>query len=145
MSMGDEEQTDSDNESGVNEYLDTWEEGPAFGVGEDKDPICEIPVDKWVSELKISSTSEVPIPENLVDQVIGQEAASIVVRKAAEQRRHMIMVGEPGTGKSMLARSMTEFLPKDSMEDVLVYRNVEDENEPKVRTCLLYTSPSPRD
>ena len=46
----------------------------------------------------------------------------------------MIMVGEPGTGKSMLARSMTEFLPKDSLEDVLVYRNVEDENEPRVRT-----------
>ena len=118
--MGDEDQTDSANEPDADEYLDTWEEGPAFGVGEDKDPICETPVEAWVSELKISSTEEVPIPENLVDQVIGQEAASIVVRKAAEQRRHMIMVGEPGTGKSMLARSMTEFLPKDSMEDVLV-------------------------
>jgi Lon-like ATP-dependent protease len=44
------------------------------------------------------------------------------------------MVGEPGTGKSMLARSMTEFLPLEQLEDVLVYRNVEDENEPKVRT-----------
>ena len=66
--------------------------------------------------------------------MIGQEAASIVVRKASEQRRHMIMVGEPGTGKSMLARSMTEFLPPEQLEDVLVYRNQEDENEPKVRT-----------
>ena len=75
-----------------------------------------------------------PIPDKLVDQVIGQEAASIVVRKASEQRRHMIMVGEPGTGKSMLARSMTEFLPPEQLEDVLVYRNQEDENEPKVRT-----------
>ena len=34
----------------------------------------------------------------------------------------------------MLARSMTEFLPLEQLEDVLVYRNVEDENEPKVRT-----------
>ena len=132
--MGDEDQTGSDDELDVNDNLDTWEEGPAFGVGEDKDPICDIPVEEWVLDLKVSSTEEVPIPENLVDQVIGQEAASIVVRKAAEQRRHMIMVGEPGTGKSMLARSMTEFLPKDSMEDVLVYRNTEDENEPRVRT-----------
>lgn len=132
--MGGEEAIDSTAESDKDGHLDSWEEGPAFGVGEDKDPICEVPVEEWVSELKITSTSEVPIPENLVDQVIGQEAASIVVRKAAEQRRHMIMVGEPGTGKSMLARSMTEFLPKDSLEDVLVYRNTEDENEPRVRT-----------
>ena len=81
--MGGEEAIDSTAEFDKDGHLDSWEEGPAFGVGEDKDPICEVPVEEWVSELKITSTSEVPIPENLVDQVIGQEAASIVVRKAA--------------------------------------------------------------
>ena len=114
--------------------LDSWEDGAAFGVSDDSDPICETPVEDWVSDLDIISTEEVPIPEKLVDQVIGQEAASIVVRKASEQRRHMIMVGEPGTGKSMLARSMTEFLPKEQLEDILVYRNADDENEPRIRT-----------
>ena len=114
--------------------LEDWEEGSAFGVSEDKDPVCTVPVEEWVLELPIESTIDVPIPDRLVDQVIGQDAASIVIRKAAEQRRHVIMVGEPGTGKSMLARSMTEFLPPEQLEDVLVYRNVEDENEPKVRT-----------
>ena len=114
--------------------LADWEEGSAFGVSEDKDPLCTTPVEEWVLDLPVESTVDVPIPERLVDQVIGQDAASIVVRKAAEQRRHVIMVGEPGTGKSMLARSMTEFLPPEQLEDVLVYRNVEDENEPKVRT-----------
>ena len=114
--------------------LDSWEDGAAFGVSDDSDPICETPVEDWVSDLGIISTEEVPIPEKLVDQVIGQEAASIVVRKASEQRRHMIMVGEPGTGKSMLARSMTEFLPKEQLEDILVYRNADDENEPRIRT-----------
>ena len=103
--------------------LESWEDGAAFGAAEDKDPICSIPVENWTESLDIISTEEVPIPENLVDQVIGQEAASIIVRKAAEQRRHIIMVGEPGTGKSMLARSMTEFLPKEQLEDILVYRN----------------------
>ena len=103
--MGEDNQADSGAEPDVDDNLATWEEGPAFGVGEDKAPICDIPVEEWVLDLKVSSTEEVPIPEKLVDQVIGQEAASIVVRKAAEQRRHMIMVGEPGTGKSMLARS----------------------------------------
>ena len=114
--------------------LESWEDGAAFGVSADKDPICKTPVEVWAEELDIGSTEEVPIPEKLVDQVIGQEAASIIVRKAAEQRRHMIMVGEPGTGKSMLARSMTEFLPKEQLEDILVYRNHEDENEPRIRT-----------
>ncbi len=114
--------------------LEDWEEGSAFGVSEDSDPVCTVPVEEWVLELPIESTIDVPIPDRLVDQVIGQDAASIVIRKAAEQRRHVIMVGEPGTGKSMLARSMTEFLPPEQLEDVLVYRNVEDENEPKVRT-----------
>jgi len=118
----------------VPDPLEDWEEGSAFGVSEDRDPVCTIPVEEWVLDLPIESTLDVPIPERLVDQVIGQDAASIVVRKAAEQRRHVIMVGEPGTGKSMLARSMTEFLPLEQLEDVLVYRNVEDENEPKVRT-----------
>ena len=114
--------------------LESWEDGVAFGVAEDKDPICKTPVEHWVKDIDIVSTEEVPIPEKLVDQVIGQEAASIIVRKASEQRRHIIMVGEPGTGKSMLARSMTEFLPKEQLEDILVYRNSEDENEPRIRT-----------
>ena len=114
--------------------LDSWLDGAAFGVSADTDEICNIPVEEWIQDIKMESTADVPIPEKLVDRVIGQEAAAIVVRKAAEQRRHVIMVGEPGTGKSMLARSMTEFLPKEHLEDILVYRNVDDENEPKVRT-----------
>ena len=114
--------------------LESWEDGPAFGVSEDKDPVCETSVEEWIDGVDINSTADVPIPDKLVDQVIGQEAASIVVRKAAEQRRHVIMVGEPGTGKSMLARSMTEFLPRERLEDILVFRNQDDENEPRVRT-----------
>ena len=43
------------------------------------------------------------------------------------------MIGDPGTGKSMLAKSMTELLPRDVLEDVLVYPNEDDENEPRVR------------
>ena len=92
------------------------------------------PVDEWVRGIDFKSTEDVPIPERLVDQVIGQEAGSIVIRKAAEQRRHMMMIGDPGTGKSMLARSMTELLPQDKLEDILCYPNDDDENEPRVRT-----------
>ena len=132
--MADVENEDHGIESDSEDPLESWEDASAFGVSDDKDPVCKVPVEEWIADLPISSSEDVPIPDKLVDQVIGQEAASIVVRKASEQRRHMIMVGEPGTGKSMLARSMTEFLPKEQLEDILVYRNHEDENEPKVRT-----------
>ncbi|MDA0715705.1 MAG: ATP-dependent protease LonB [archaeon] len=98
------------------------------------DEVLTQSVEEWIEEVKFESTADVPIPERLVDQVIGQEAGSVVIRKAAEQRRHMLMIGDPGTGKSMLARSMTDLLPRDAMEDVLVYPNEDDENEPRVRT-----------
>ena len=98
------------------------------------DEIIDSPVDEWIESVGFDTTEDVPIPERLVDQVIGQNAASAVIRKAAEQRRHMMMIGDPGTGKSMLARSMTELLPKDTLVDVLCYPNEEDENEPRIRT-----------
>ena len=98
------------------------------------DDILTTPIDEWIDDIEFESTEDVPVPERLVDQVIGQVAASSVIRKAAEQRRHMMMIGDPGTGKSMLARSMTELLPKDTLADVLCYPNEDDENEPRVRT-----------
>ena len=97
------------------------------------DEIMSLAVDKWIEGVDFSSTEEVPIPETLVDQVIGQETGSVVIKKAAEQRRHMLMIRDPGTGKSMLAKSMTELLPKDVLEDVLIYPNEDDENAPRVR------------
>jgi len=97
--------------------------------GPDSDAIVQQSVDEWIESVNFTTTEDVPIPDRLVDQVIGQEAGSVVIKKAAEQRRHMLMIGDPGTGKSMLARSMTELLPKDALEDVLVYPNEDDENE----------------
>lgn len=91
------------------------------------------PVDAWIEKLDFRSTAEAKIPERLVDQVIGQEHAVEVIRKAAEQKRHVMLIGDPGTGKSMLARSMTELLPRDELQDIIVYHNPEDPNEPKIR------------
>jgi Lon-like ATP-dependent protease len=90
-------------------------------------------VDEWIKGHKYKSTDEIEIPPKLVEQVIGQEEAVKVIRKAAEQKRHVILIGDPGTGKSMLARSMVDFLPKGEMQDVIAYHNPDDNNEPKVR------------
>ena len=84
--------------------------------------------------LRIDSTADIEVPDRLVDQVIGQEHARDVVLKAAKQRRHVMMIGSPGTGKSMLAKAMSELLPNEELQDVLVYHNPDDGNEPKDRT-----------
>ena len=88
---------------------------------------------EWVNELDIESTEDIAVPKMLVDQVIGQKKGVEIVRKAAEQKRHVMLIGDPGTGKSMLAKSMSELLPKEELQDVLVYHNHEDNNEPRVR------------
>ncbi|MDE4908217.1 ATP-dependent protease LonB [Methanogenium marinum] len=83
---------------------------------------------------EVANSGEISVPESLIDQVIGQEHAVEVMRKAAIQRRHVLMIGIPGTGKSMLAKAMAELLPKEEMQDILIYPNSEDPNEPVVRT-----------
>src|SRR5438093_12387058 len=90
-------------------------------------------IDLWIRTQEFRSTAEIKIPERLVDQVIGQESAVEVIRKASEQKRHVLLIGDPGTGKSMLARSMTELLPRDDLQDIIVYHNPEDPNDPKIR------------
>ncbi|AFO59245.1 MULTISPECIES: ATP-dependent protease LonB [Natrinema] len=94
----------------------------------------EIAEDDLLGGLKIDSTEDIEVPDRLVDQVIGQDEARDIIIKAAKQRRHVMMIGSPGTGKSMLAKAMSQLLPKEDLQDVLVYHNPDDGNEPKVRT-----------
>ena len=80
------------------------------------------------------TTDSIDVPELLIDQIIGQEHAVEVVKKAASQRRHVMMIGSPGTGKSLLSKAMAELLPKEELQDILAYPNPEDNNNPKIRS-----------
>ncbi len=90
-------------------------------------------INEWIKKQKFKTTEEIKVPDLLLDQVIGQDKAVDIVRKAAEQKRHVMLIGDPGTGKSMVARAMTVFLPKEELEDIIAYPNNEDSNTPHIR------------
>ena len=80
------------------------------------------------------STADIKIPERLVDQILGQDRAVEIIKKAAEQRRNVLLIGEPGTGKSMLGLALAELLPKEKLVDIISFPNPNDENMPLIRT-----------
>lgn len=87
---------------------------------------------KWIDHLGIRDSSEIELPKLLIDEVIGQDEAVVVAKKAARQRRHLLLLGDPGTGKSMIAKAMAQILPEGRLDDVLIHPNPKDANQPCV-------------
>ncbi|MBN1847340.1 MAG: ATP-binding protein [Deltaproteobacteria bacterium] len=89
---------------------------------------------QWIKELMdyprflekqlsfFDDTSQIEIPEDPIERVIFQDKAKAAIRKIAQNRGHILMVGRPGTGKSMLADMFNEVL-EESLGDYLRPKN----------------------
>ncbi len=79
---------------------------------------------KWIKELmlypqtlekninNLEDTSHVEVPDDPIEKVIFQDNAKKSIRKIAQNKGHMLMVGKPGTGKSMLAGMFRHVIDK---------------------------------
>ena len=83
------------------------------------------------SVAEIQTTEQIPIPADPLERVIGQEKAVEIARIAAYQHRHLLLVGQPGIGKSMTAQALALHLERPSTE-VRVVHNPENPERPSV-------------
>ena len=81
----------------------------------------------------ITSTAEVAIPSDPLERVVGQEEAVEIAKIAARQHRNLLLVGPPGTGKSMIALALSLYLPLPETE-IQVVHNPENPERPFVET-----------
>jgi Lon-like ATP-dependent protease len=84
--------------------------------------------------MDFKNTSKIKVPTQLIDQIIGQTRAVSIINKAASQGRHVLLIGDPGTGKSMLGQALSELVPRKELRDILILPNQKDENNPKVHS-----------
>ena len=86
-----------------------------------------------MEELKFKTTKEIKISNLIIDQIIGQKQALKILKKVANQRRNLLLIGDPGTGKSLIGQALAELLPKEKLQDILAFKNISDENVPIIK------------
>jgi len=92
----------------------------------------EVSNEETLKPRSYKTSGDIDVPDRIIDQIIGQKEAVETVKKAAKQRRNVLLIGEPGVGKSMLAKGMAELLPPEELQDILVYPNIEDNHNPLI-------------
>lgn len=79
--------------------------------------------------LSFENTSEISIPKDPLQQVIGQDHVVEIARIIIRQKRHLLMVGPPGTGKSFIASSISTLLPKTQYQ-ISIINNIYNPERP---------------
>ncbi|HEX7392215.1 MAG TPA: ATP-binding protein [Thermoplasmata archaeon] len=94
-----------------------------------KEPAQEQKAVKLLEDIETSE--EIKISPDPLERVIGQDEAVRLARIAASQRRHFLLVGPPGTGKSMIAQALSLHLSLPT-EEIRVVHNPENPERPLV-------------
>lgn len=95
-------------------------------------PSEEAPIEKtpkWLEDFE--TTEDIRISHDPLERVMGQDEAVRLARIAASQRRHFLLVGPPGTGKSMIAQALSLHLARPT-EEIRVVHNPENPERPLV-------------
>jgi ATP-dependent Lon protease len=79
--------------------------------------------------IDFETTKEVLIPKDPFERIIGQPQAVAIAKMVPYQRRHLLLVGPPGTGKSMIAQAIASVMPKPKFE-ISVLDNPENPERP---------------
>ncbi len=87
-----------------------------------------------IKPIVYSTTADIKVSKKISEQIIGQDEGLRIIKKASKQRRNILLIGEPGTGKSLLAQALAEVIPAAELVDVLCFPNDQDENNPLIRT-----------
>jgi Lon-like ATP-dependent protease len=95
---------------------------------------CPIVTGESFEDAEFQTTDDIDVDESLINRVVGQDEAVKIIKKASQQRRHVLLIGEPGTGKSMLGKGLAELLPEEQLQDIVAFPNQDDENKPLIRT-----------
>ena len=63
-----------------------------LNLPENSDNKKELPsITDWIKKVDFKTTKDIKVPESLLDQVIGQDKTVAIVKKAAEQKRHVML------------------------------------------------------
>lgn len=69
------------------------------------------------------STTDIRIPSDALDRIVGQDAAIAIVRLALRRKAHLLLIGPPGVGKSLLAAAYAEHAAHRPAEDIVARAN----------------------
>ena len=82
-------------------------------------------------KINYDSTFEVKVPKDPFQRIIGQDEAVEIAKIIPIQRRHLLLVGPPGTGKSMIAKAIASVMPKPKYE-ISILDNPQNSEKPIV-------------
>ena len=96
------------------------DDAPVFAVESLDDAIAVIGGQKsFPTVSKMPLDEHRPHGESVWDRIIGQDAAKRALEIAAAGGHHILIMGAPGSGKTSLAKALTEILPPMTKEEAL--------------------------